>query len=224
MSVDPSRLGTPGAHPSAQSPLSETSPSAANAPPRAAPPVPAPSASTEQPPKESRASRLIALAVAIALLIAWRGLNHLLDSAEKPVPPPPAPPSFVVAPNLQPPQPIVAPPPVVPPSPVVDEVIDAGTSIAAVVDAGVRAPIVHHPRPPPAPTGPLVAERVKGEKCPGPHVTPAEARANATQLCAQLDQWEIVRLANGGSMDGPGYQCKVRDHDTRELGASLCRR
>lgn len=55
-------------------------------------------------------------------------------------------------------------------------------------------------------------------------VTPADARANATEACNALGTWYIARLAGGGSMDGPGYDCKIRDTDTRALGNSLCRK
>jgi hypothetical protein len=82
------------------------------------------------------------------------------------------------------------------------------------------------PRPVPAPVqrGPLTALRLEGEVCPQQHVTVAEARANADRLCPLLDEWDIVRLADGGSMDGRGYKCKVHEHDQRSLGFSLCRK
>jgi hypothetical protein len=62
--------------------------------------------------------------------------------------------------------------------------------------------------------------------CPSGYVlaTPAEARANVQSACTVLGTWYIARLAGGGSMDGPGYNCKVRDTDTRPLGNSLCRK
>ncbi|WP_164001899.1 hypothetical protein [Pyxidicoccus caerfyrddinensis] len=50
----------------------------------------------------------------------------------------------------------------------------------------------------------------------------AEARAHQEQLCAQLGTWDIVRLADGGSMAGPGYGCTVEDLDFRAMGTSLC--
>lgn len=53
-------------------------------------------------------------------------------------------------------------------------------------------------------------------------ITPAEARTREDELCAMLGPWYIVRLANGGSMSGPGYGCQVFDQDARGLGASLC--
>ena len=55
------------------------------------------------------------------------------------------------------------------------------------------------------------------------YVTPNEARINNAELCSKLGTWDIIRLANGGSMDGPGYGCKVRDFDDRHLGGSYCK-
>lgn len=53
-------------------------------------------------------------------------------------------------------------------------------------------------------------------------VSPATARAKKDAICSKLDTWDVVRLEGGGSMDGPGYGCGVRDEDTRSLGHSLC--
>lgn len=50
-----------------------------------------------------------------------------------------------------------------------------------------------------------------------------EATKERTQACKVLGQWDIARLAGGGSMDGSGYQCKTRQNDTRGLGNALCR-
>ena len=52
--------------------------------------------------------------------------------------------------------------------------------------------------------------------------TPNQVRRSNSAACSKLGQWDIVRLAGGGSMDGPGYGCKVRLKDTRPLGHSLC--
>lgn len=52
--------------------------------------------------------------------------------------------------------------------------------------------------------------------------TYAEASDNRQAACDVLGQWYIARLAGGGSMDGPGYQCKTRKSDDRKLGNSLC--
>jgi hypothetical protein len=67
--------------------------------------------------------------------------------------------------------------------------------------------------------------RVQGEACPpgSTHVSFDEANAQRDAICRQLGQWDIARLANGGSMDGPGYGCKTRPSDTRQLGHSLCK-
>jgi hypothetical protein len=54
-------------------------------------------------------------------------------------------------------------------------------------------------------------------------VTPQEALANQNAYCALLGDYDIIRLANGGSMDGPGYGCKIRYEDRRDLGGVLCR-
>ncbi|WP_223635688.1 hypothetical protein [Corallococcus sp. EGB] len=61
--------------------------------------------------------------------------------------------------------------------------------------------------------------------CPSGYTlaSPEEARANAAALCGQLGTWDILRLANGGSMDGPGYGCGVRTYDNRALGGSVCK-
>lgn len=60
--------------------------------------------------------------------------------------------------------------------------------------------------------------------CPSGYslATSMTARANASAMCAQLGTWDIARLADGGSMDGPGYGCTIRDNDTRALGHSAC--
>jgi hypothetical protein len=56
-------------------------------------------------------------------------------------------------------------------------------------------------------------------------LTPDEAREFLADMQSQgvLDklEWGIIRLANGGSMDGPGYGYKIRDEDDRDLGHSL---
>jgi hypothetical protein len=65
----------------------------------------------------------------------------------------------------------------------------------------------------------------KGRDCPArtTRVTYAEALANQSALCAMLGTWFIARLAEGGSIDGPGYKCRMRPHDPRVLGHSLCK-
>ena len=58
--------------------------------------------------------------------------------------------------------------------------------------------------------------------CRGNLLTPEEARRNQRQACNELGEWDIARLAGGGSMDGPGYGCRIRNNDNRRLGDSLC--
>ena len=53
-------------------------------------------------------------------------------------------------------------------------------------------------------------------------ISPQEARARTSELCDLLDEWDIARLDGGGSMQGPGYGCTIRDSDTQELGHALC--
>jgi hypothetical protein len=53
-------------------------------------------------------------------------------------------------------------------------------------------------------------------------ISPQKARARRAELCNELDPWDIVRLDGGGSMSGPGYDCKIRNADTRILGQALC--
>ena len=67
-------------------------------------------------------------------------------------------------------------------------------------------------------------KRVAGENCPAGyrHVSYQNATAQRAKYCNKLQQWDIARLANGGSMDGRGYQCKTRTQDNRRLGHSLC--
>jgi len=69
--------------------------------------------------------------------------------------------------------------------------------------------------------------RVTGDMpCPSGYVPASaqEARANVNAICGQLGTWDIVRLAGGGSIDGPGYGCGIRDNDSRGLGHSLCKK
>lgn len=67
-------------------------------------------------------------------------------------------------------------------------------------------------------------KRVAGANCPAgyTHVTYQKATAQRAGYCNNLQAWDIARLANGGSMDGSGYQCKTRARDNRQLGHSLC--
>lgn len=51
-----------------------------------------------------------------------------------------------------------------------------------------------------------------------------EASANVQEACATLGTWDIARLKGGGSMDGRGYGCKIRNSDDRPLGNVLCKK
>lgn len=67
-------------------------------------------------------------------------------------------------------------------------------------------------------------KEVSGQSCPAGSVaaTYAQAVQNKTEYCAALGKWNIVRLANGGSMDGSGYGCGAKQSDSRGLGSILC--
>jgi len=72
---------------------------------------------------------------------------------------------------------------------------------------------------------PLDVEVVQGDRsCPTGRtlLDLPQATANQQEVCKALGQWYIARLAGGGSMDGPGYGCKIRPADERSLGHSLC--
>ena len=66
--------------------------------------------------------------------------------------------------------------------------------------------------------------KVTGEACPSGqrNVELWEVKKDAKAACAALEQWDIVRLANGASLSGSGYQCGVKENDTRKLGHALC--
>lgn len=68
--------------------------------------------------------------------------------------------------------------------------------------------------------------RASGETCPSGFslVTYKEAIENKDVLSRKLETWDIARLAGGGSMDGSGYNSKIRQEDERGLGHSLCKR
>ena len=53
-------------------------------------------------------------------------------------------------------------------------------------------------------------------------VTEDEFKLHRAQVCRRLGQWDIVRLAQKGSADGPGYECQSRSKDNRSLGGALC--
>lgn len=68
------------------------------------------------------------------------------------------------------------------------------------------------------------ARAIGDQPCPAGSalISPTEARARQAELCSQLNTWDIARLDGGGSMEGPGYGCTIRDSDTRSLGHALC--
>jgi hypothetical protein len=71
----------------------------------------------------------------------------------------------------------------------------------------------------------LDAVVVAGKTCPA-NTTPVtynEAVASQRELCQKMGQWFIARLAGGGSLDGPGYECRMRPNDGRDLGHILCK-
>jgi hypothetical protein len=72
----------------------------------------------------------------------------------------------------------------------------------------------------------IVFFRVTGETCPifSTLVTYKEAVENQALLSKKLDTWDIAKLADGGSMDGPGYNSKIREKDDRSFGHALCKR
>lgn len=67
--------------------------------------------------------------------------------------------------------------------------------------------------------------RFDGETCPFGFtlITYEEAVENRDILIQKLDTWDIARIANGGSMDGSGYDSQIRQKDERELGHCLCK-
>jgi hypothetical protein len=66
---------------------------------------------------------------------------------------------------------------------------------------------------------------VAGKTCPAntTPVTYQEAVASQRELCQKMGPWFIARLAGGGSLDGPGYECRMRPNDDRDLGHILCK-
>lgn len=52
-------------------------------------------------------------------------------------------------------------------------------------------------------------------------LTPEVCRGS--QQISGMGTWYIVRLSDGGSVDGRGYQCRSRDEDTRSIGHVLCK-
>jgi hypothetical protein len=71
-----------------------------------------------------------------------------------------------------------------------------------------------------------VTQVVGDTACPSGYslATLDEVLANQDAACNQLDTWDIARLSDGGSISGPGYGCKVRRRDTRDLGHAVCKK
>ena len=81
------------------------------------------------------------------------------------------------------------------------------------------------PEPEPDENQEVTIIKYSGETCPAryDHLTLSQATQHKTAICNEiLASFDIARLANGGSMDGSGYDCKMRADDTRSLGDSLC--
>src|SRR5579872_1165261 len=72
------------------------------------------------------------------------------------------------------------------------------------------------------PTG--LANQVSAGVCTGGYKSVSYLTANAYlgAACSLLGTWDIARLGDGGSMDGPGYGCGTRQTDSRSLGNTLC--
>lgn len=151
-------------------------------------------------------------------------------AADTPPPSPPGPPSEPAPPtHLQSPPgvpPVPAPSVPAPPTPVQPPPPAPAPDVTAPPDQPPSAPSERRRRRSEPPRTAFSANDVKvskGDGCKaGRSVTFEEAKANAEQLCDRIEQWGIVRLAGGGSMDGRGYGCKVRAEDKRKLGESLC--
>ncbi len=112
-----------------------------------------------------------------------------------------------------------------------------GTNIKNIADylalaiQDIKSPKPLNPEPPKSEVPkPLNFEeavfKVSGETCPAGSalVTYEEALINKDSLSRKLGSWDIARLADGGSMDGPGYDSKIRAKDERGLGHALCKR
>jgi hypothetical protein len=49
-----------------------------------------------------------------------------------------------------------------------------------------------------------------------------EAQAEQNKVCHSMGQWYIGRLAGNASIDGPGYNCQMRQGDSRALTNAVC--
>ena len=66
--------------------------------------------------------------------------------------------------------------------------------------------------------------RQNPDVCPPGKVSASrgEVMRNPQTFCSQLDTWDIARIAGGGSLSGPGYNCDAKKTDPRPLGHRLC--
>ncbi|WP_347277421.1 caspase family protein [Pseudanabaena sp. FACHB-2040] len=67
--------------------------------------------------------------------------------------------------------------------------------------------------------------KVSGETCPpgSTLVTYEEAIGYKNSLIQKLGEWDIARLAGGGSMTGSGYSYEIRRNNDSPLGHALCK-
>ncbi|WP_163832117.1 hypothetical protein [Spartinivicinus ruber] len=67
-------------------------------------------------------------------------------------------------------------------------------------------------------------KKVEGETCPSKmkHVSFEDVSQNLKEVCESLDEWDIVRIGNRGSVTGSGYGCSLKINDSKNLGHSLC--
>ncbi len=72
--------------------------------------------------------------------------------------------------------------------------------------------------------------KVSGQYCPAGYTPTSyhEVRQSPQNYCSLLNEWDIARLSDGGSLSGSGYQCGTIRHDDRsykmQLGHTLCSR
>ena len=74
---------------------------------------------------------------------------------------------------------------------------------------------------------PFEAVVTKGDGTCGASQRPVavrEVKARPQDFCKLMGEWEITRLADGGSLSGSGYKCEIKENDTRQLGSTLCAR
>ncbi|MCP3142786.1 hypothetical protein [Pyxidicoccus xibeiensis] len=75
------------------------------------------------------------------------------------------------------------------------------------------------------PTGfPFTVVDGDGPCAPGTaELSPQEARARQSEICATLGRWDIQRLSGRGTMKGPGAGCVIKDWEPGLIGATLCK-